>query len=168
MTVYRPRYHRAIPVLRLGPTVAAVLVLTACGSAHSGAGDRAGALPRDAAVAVRFAAPRSIEVGAAGASGEGSGLRRVTGVEALSGRVHRVAGDSLWIALTTLTTAAGRETFPLRPEIVTRIHQGPETRVEVLSSSPGAIHGIAGGMVLVTIGAFLALIVYCSQTRCLD
>ena len=144
MTLQPFNYRRAISVFRSAATVATALVLAACGSAQRGAGEGAGqtgAVPRNAAIAIRFAGPLSIEVGDADASGEGASRRRVSGVLALSGRVHRVAGDSLWVALTTLTTAEGRESFPRRPEVITRIQQGPETRVEVLSAAPARSMG---------------------------
>ena len=127
-------------------------------------------LPRGAAVAVRFADPTELGIAEPGTVGSGGSApgRRVSDVVALSGRVQHVSQDTLWVALTSLTTLAGREALPRRPEAVTYVVQSSNASVEVLSASPGMVHGIAGGAVLALVGSMLALLVYCSTTRCMD
>ena len=118
-----------------------------------------------AALSIDFTAPRDL---AAGVPGDADSLR-VRGVTRVVGRVRRLYGDTLMLALTEVRrTTGGPLAFALQREPVALVLPDASTRVQQISvHSSRTTRGLGGGAA----GALLtltALVAYCRATGCLD
>lgn len=157
-----------IVLVSLAATGCAIVAGAAAGGAAVGvvagravAGQDAGA---GSAVAVTFDPSRDL-VAVGRMPGD---TVRVRGAVSLVGRVTVERGDTLRVMLSEARGSDGPATFPARRQPVTSIVRGEGVSVRVINRRPALTDGMFVGALVGATAAFLALVVYCSTTRCLD
>jgi hypothetical protein len=124
-----------------------------------------------ASIAVAFAPARDVAVGG-GMGGVAAETTWVRGAISLLGRVTATRGDTLLLAVSEGRGTAGVATFPARWEPVAEVVQGPGVAVHLLSRAPVATNNAAVGALLgavvATTAFVLAVLLYCSNQRCMD
>ena len=155
-------------MLFVGAVVGGAAVGAAAASAATDGRNAGAARGAGPAVAVTLSPARDV----AAVGGVPADTTWVRGAVSLIGRVVETRGDTLRLALTEGRGPAGVATFPSGWEPRVDIVQGAGVQVRVISRAPAQTDGAFVGAFLasaaVTAGLFLALLVYCSNRRCLD